>query len=315
ASDIPLLNWNGATTEPDWSAYPNWPVGGSTKQSGLYLATRLRASDALSFIAGARWSNWESRQSSLVTGDIYDDRKERNVFTPYAAVIYDLTPQLSAYGSYTTIFNPQYNKDVNGRALDPETGKNVELGLKGEWFNGRLNASVAVFQSGKNNLAVRDGDRLTPEGDFAYRAEDDTKARGWELEVVGEPMPGWRVQGSYAQVVLKDSAGERLATDTQPKHQFKLFTTWTPASLNRLTVGGGLLWQSERYEAQDPATRHIYTIKSYAVVNLMARYAFNKHLSLAVQLNNVFDKTYRSATDLHYYGAPRNLYATLKYQF
>jgi outer membrane receptor for ferric coprogen and ferric-rhodotorulic acid len=36
---------------------------------------------------------------------------------------------------------------------------------------------------------------------------------------------------------------------------------------------------------------------------------------LAVQLNNVFDETYRVHGVFSYYGAPRNLYTTLKYQF
>jgi len=162
---------------------------------------------------------------------------------------------------------------------------------------------------------VQDGNNVTPTGDDAYRAEDNTKGRGWELEVAGELMPGWRVQGGYTHVVTKDSSGVRLKVD-QPKSQFKLYTSWTPASLNQLTLGGGVTWESETYaDWVSESVRPLATQKSYAVVNLMARYAFSKQLGLTVNLNNVFDKAYRTDLSGHNYGAPRNIVATLKYKF
>lgn len=310
------IDWKGHFPEPDWSSYTASLTELETKQNGLYLATRLHATDDLSFLVGARLSDWETRTKDRRSHAVTDSRKESGVFTPYAAVVYDLTSSLSAYASYTEIFNPQNFRDVNNSILDPEEGSNVELGLKGEWFAGRLNASAAIFQSGKDNLAVRDGDRLTPEGDFAYVAADDTEGRGWELEVSGELAPGWHVQGGYTRMVLKDSDGQRLATEHQPKHMFKLFSSWTPSQLNRLTVGGGLRWQSETYDASNPALRSVHTQDSYTVVDLMTRYVFDDHLSLAVNLNNAFDKAYRhNLVAYHYYGPPRNLQATLKYQF
>jgi outer membrane receptor for ferric coprogen and ferric-rhodotorulic acid len=47
----------------------------------------------------------------------------------------------------------------------------------------------------------------------------------------------------------------------------------------------------------------------------MAQYRFNRHLNLAVQVNNVFDRTYRTDTTRHESGAPRNVQATLAYKF
>lgn len=313
--DVPVLDWNGSYPEPDWSTFPNNPYAERVRQSGLYVATRLSATDDPSFIIGGRWSNWKTKRHNLNTRAITDEREESMVFTPYAAVTYNLTPQLSAYVSYTTIFNPQNYKDFNGRMLDPTEGQNVEFGLKGEWFDGRMNTSAAIFQSGKDNLAVRDGDLTTPDGGFAYRAEDDTKGSGWELEASGELLQGWQIHGGYTRMVLEDSKGARLNTGTQHKHLAKLFTTWKPAGLNGLTVGGGVLWQSEIYDTSNPLLRSVKTQKSYAVVNLMASYAFNKHLRLSLNLGNVFDKSYRTLPGYHVYGAPRNIHASLKYQF
>jgi outer membrane receptor for ferric coprogen and ferric-rhodotorulic acid len=51
------------------------------------------------------------------------------------------------------------------------------------------------------------------------------------------------------------------------------------------------------------------------VVNLMARYAFDDHLSLTATLDNVFDKAYRTHVSYHEYGPLRNFMLTARYQF
>lgn len=319
---VQIFDWDGSYAEPDWSTFTNYPEKATTKQSGVYVATHLRPTDRLSILPGIRWSNWEIRRRDLTTGDVTDDREESSVLTPYLGVGYDLTDWLTAYASYTTIFNPQNFRDVTGRTVDPEKGKSRELGLKGEWFDNRLNASAAVFWSGKDNLAVADGDNLTPQGDQAYIAADDTKAHGFDAEVSGQLTQGWQIQASYTRTVLENNNGDRLSTEVQPEHQVKLFTAWTPPGLSRLTVGGGVLWQSKIYGtlSVDPQMNgnfidKVYTQDSYTVINLNANYAFNDRLKLAAQLNNAFDETYRVHGVFSYYGAPRNLYATLKYQF
>ncbi len=99
--------------------------------------------DDLSVILGSRWSNWKYTNKRLSSHPGYDpakpfldNRKHNGVFVPYAGVVYDLNSNFSVYGSYTEIFKPQNRKDVSGSLLDPEEGKNYEIGLKGEWLNG-----------------------------------------------------------------------------------------------------------------------------------------------------------------------------------
>ncbi|MFT4100552.1 MAG: TonB-dependent receptor, partial [Burkholderiaceae bacterium] len=247
------------------------------------------------------------------TRQVYN-RAESNILTPDLGVVYDFTKNLSAYASYTSIFNPQWARDQAGRLLDPEEGKTYELGMKGAWFDNRLNAAVAVFENRRNNLAVADGGK-TPEGGDSFAPVDNTKGRGWEAEISGELVPGWSLQAGYSHAVVRDSDGERLQT-VLPESTFKLFTTWTPRSFNKLTVGGGMFWRSKAYpDWTEGAMTDGMTIKAYSVVNLMARYRIDRHLSLAVNLNNLFDRDYRVSLSEHDYGSPRALRATLRYQF
>lgn len=311
---LPIIDDLGTYTEPDWSDAPTVAVAHSkTKQSGFYLATQFHATDHLSAIFGGRWSNWKYDDPNPAWSD---HRKFSNVFVPYAGVIYDLTDQISVYASYTEIFQPQSARNINGSLLDPEEGKNYEIGLKGEWFDGRLNASITAFESRKDNLAIYDYDLTGPTGDPVARAEDGTKGRGWELEISGELAPGWQLQGGFTRFLLRDSDNQRMNTELLPEHMFKLFTTYTPKNLPKLTLGAGINWQSKIYRSTAQGTlRDIYTQEAYAVANMMSAYRFNNKLSLNVNLNNVFNKEYRTRVHLHSYGPERNLSATVKYQF
>ncbi|GAA5015003.1 ferripyoverdine/pyocin S3 receptor FpvA [Acinetobacter puyangensis] len=327
--DLRVNGYYGATAHyanghivytPDWSSATNSSANDKKiNQRGGYISTRIRPLEHLAVILGARLSDWEYNRKNLngpINGTLTEHRKYSDEFTPYVGVVYDFNQNLAAYASYTTIFNPQTYYDVNGLVLDPEEGVNYELGLKGEWFNGRLNASMAVFQSNKDNVAVKDDSNLTPWGEQAYRAEDDTKGKGYEMEVAGELMLGWHMQAGFTYVKIKDSDGELLTPDL-PVKQFKLFTTYQIPQLPQLTIGGGVNWQSKTVSSE--ATEKYYDLfkqDAYAVVDLMARYEFNSHLSVAFNLKNAFDKEYRKGLLSRWeYGPERNWMATVKYKF
>lgn len=284
------------------------------RQGGLYAAARWRPSVVLSVITGARVSTYRNYSQSQWSTQESD---ESGVVTPYLGVVYDLSRNWSPYASYTRIFRPQSSRDINGNRLDPERGSNVELGLKGSFGKGALNLSAALFQTRKDNLAVQDGTNLTPGGDQAYRAADDTKARGYELEASGEIAPGWQLGAGYTRVVIKDSAGEALSTDFIPKHLFKLFTTWKPSAFQGLTLGGGAMIQSAVMvdSSYTEAERRQYREGGRALWNLMARYELSRSVDLTLNLQNLSDKRYRTQVSQHNIGAPRNLMATVRYRF
>jgi hypothetical protein len=54
------------------------------------------------------------------------------------------------------------------------------------------------------------------------------------------------------------------------------------------------------------------------LVDLMTRYQYSEHLSFTVNANNVFDKVYLTGLgnfDTTYYGEPRNLMVTTRWDF
>ncbi|PRA63198.1 TonB-dependent siderophore receptor [Pseudomonas sp. MYb187] len=296
-----------------------------TTQNGVYLTTRLSLADPLTLILGGRldWYDYDNH-----TGD-GDYKVTRNV-TRYAGLIYDINDTYSVYASYTDIFTPQTQKDIGGKLLEPIVGENYEIGIKGEYFDGALNASLAVFQVDQLNRASQADDQTGCPEITCYEASGKVRSQGLDLELQGALTEQWQVGAGYTYTrarYIKDqdpaNAHQPFTTDA-PEHLFKLSTVYRfQGPLEKLRVGGNVYWQSRMYN--DVAlTDGSYRIQqgSYAVTDLMAGYEVNKHLDLQLNANNVFDRVYYSAigSDVTWgstdtYGNPRNYMLTAKYKF
>jgi len=311
--------WNGSFPEPGWGT-PTFYENGTTTQQALYGVARFNVTDPLKVIVGARVTNYR-KKGDVSYASAYRLKHDGEV-TPYAGVIYDLNDKYSLYASYTDIFLPQNARDVTGRYLDPVVGKAMETGIKGEFLDGRVNASASVFHIKQNNLAQQTTDTVpgTNPPEAAYRAVDGATSKGFELEVAGELAPDWNLAAGYTHFRARDADGADV-NSLYPRQLFRLFTTYRlPGAWNGLTVGGGLNWQGKTYTYAPHPLGTIEKVeqKDYALVNLMARYEINKRLTAQLNINNLFDKKYYgmfAAYNQLTYGAPRNVTVSLKYKF
>ncbi len=305
--------------EPEWEDEPSSGEYTTTEQKGVYAATRLALSDNLKFIVGGRVSSWDRDGVSYGTQVSYGDS---GVFVPYTGVLYDLTDKHRIYASYTEIFKPQNSKNANGNFLDPLDGDSKEIGLKSTFLDDRLHTSIAVFKISQDNLAETDPNYVpTPEQQTAYIAAQGTESKGFEVEVVGQPVDGWNISLGYSQFDAEDASGSPVNTDT-PNKQFKLFTTYQFMELlPQLTIGGGVNWRDEVYSTgRNPGTGEMerFTQDGYSLVNLMARYELSESMSLQLNMSNVFDEKYYSQKGFvngYRYGKPRDYTLSFNYKF
>ncbi|CAI3807984.1 Ferric-pseudobactin 358 receptor [Pseudomonas sp. MM221] len=318
--DINYFTWENVTPKPGKDELsPSIKYDIFNRQSGYYVAGRFNFTDDLHLILGARASDYRFDYSlgiidSPNAPSTYN-MKEHGVVTPYAGLVYDLTDEQSVYVSYTDIFKPQSNIDASGKPLDPEVGKNYEMGWKGEFLNGRLNANVAVYLVQRDNFAEETTERA-PNGGNAYKAVDGAETKGVDLELSGEVLPGWNVFAGYSHSRTEDAAGNRLTTQL-PMDTFRFWNTYRlPGDWERLTMGGGVNWNSKSTLQYARYNSHV-TQDDYFVTSLMARYKINDNLAATLNVNNLFDKKYYAgmAGSYGHYGAPRNATVTLRYDF
>lgn len=326
-----IFDWNGDLPKQDFPK--NGKYERTQSQNGLYLATRLRPTDDLSFILGSRFSTFKYNEDySYYEGaglaDTHASYKEHGVVTPYAGVVYDLNDTYSVYASYTSIYQPQIYKDVSGKTLEPVEGNSYETGLKAAYFEGKLNASFALFQIDQDNVPQYVSTDDT--GQDRYKAISGATTKGVELELAGELAQDWNVSAGYTYARTRDKDEQRifgfpLAT-SKPEHVVRTFTTYRlPGALNQVTVGGGVSWQSAFYgQSYSPDLGNgeggatLLKQGGYTLVDLMTRFQYDEHLSFTANANNVFDKKYLTGLGnfgTTFYGEPRNLQITAKYDF
>jgi outer membrane receptor for ferric coprogen and ferric-rhodotorulic acid len=306
-------------------ARPNFPTVFNTSflESGdttsrretAYGLVRFNVADPLKIMIGGNVTHAKSDGFSYGANANYSLTR----FLPFTGVTLDLSDSISAYASYATIFNPQSQVDAARRLLDPIKGDNIEGGLKGEWMGGRLNASIAVFQARQKNTAEAAGFDATI-GQTLYRGVDAT-SQGIEFEFSGQLAPGLQATGGYTLMRVRGEDHEPVRTFV-PRNTARLNLSYSPEALSALKLGASFQYQSRIYNepgalsvtTQEPIR---ITQKSYALLDLLARYSLTDHVSVSANVRNVTNVKYISALnyDQGFYGAPRTVLGTLSVRY
>src|SRR5450830_78173 len=219
-----------------------------------YAATRLHLADRVKLLVGANYTQAESTGYAESSAHVLN----QSALSPYTGVVVDLNQNISAYGSYTKIFNPQYQVDVNHATLVAATGKSYELGLKGEFFERRLNASASVFRAKQNNLANYAG--MDSAGNYYYDGIN-AQSEGVEFNFGGQLVKNWQAGVSLITMRMTGDNGSSVRTYV-PRKQLRLSTTYRLPQLQQLKVGASLNYQSKTsYDTTNAAYQGGYSLQ------------------------------------------------------
>ncbi len=291
---VPLPNGYGSNTE--------------TKQEGVYARGKFQLADDWSFLLGGRLSWWDSEQTRTDTGAVVSPKyKEDNTFTPYAAMLFDVTDDVAFYVSYSDIFKPQSNLTKNQEQIDPRTGDQYELGMNSELLQGRVNVHAAIYRLQDKNRALPD-----PEDSQFSIAAGKVQSEGFEAEISGELTANWQITAGYAYTkteyleAIPSQEGQSFAPFT-PKNNVNLWSKYSfhEGVLQHFYFGGGLRAVSDFYSGTNALK---FSAPGYATASLLAGYEIDDHWKLALNIDNLFDKKYyekvSGAARQNFYGTP-----------
>ncbi|WP_225086885.1 TonB-dependent siderophore receptor [Pectobacterium colocasium] len=335
-SSANIYNWNpNSVAEPDWSNLSlyssRYREQYNIYQRGLFTTTRWELADDWKLILGGRYSAYSYDyyyDNHRNTNDKeYSSLHVRDKFVPYSGLLWNFADNYTLYASYAEIYKPQSARDKDDKLLPAVTGTNYETGVKGAFFDGDLNASLALFRIIQSNRALAEADSSVcrdPDSGCS-RAEGKVRSQGVELDVTGKLVEGWQIQTGYTLTnskYLEASESEKAAqfSPRTPKHMFKLYTSYTlPGELNQWTMGAGMTAQT----GTQTYPNRVFGLSQggYTLFNANVRYQYSKNLSFNLVGNNLTDKTYflnlnnRHRSGNNYYGDPRNFMLTAKWNF
>jgi iron complex outermembrane recepter protein len=289
---------------------------------GLYFQDQIKFPFNVYGNVGVRYDNATSTQY-LTDGDLV--RTVDTHFSPRGGLLWRPVNWLSVFGNYSTNFGPSNNQfNAPGQQVLPPTLANQwETGLKTEFFNGRLTSSFTYFDLTKTNVAVSD-----PTNPTVQIASGKQESRGYEFEVAGEILPGWRTVAAYtildyAKIKVgfnggvDDDSGNRMYNT--PRNYGSLWTTYDfqNAALHGLKIGGGVIGATKSQGTNDNS----FQLPGYMTMNLMTSYGLKvagKQVTLQLNANNLLDKTYYNGTNtgsMIGVAAPRNFMGSVKLEF
>ena len=308
-----------STVNPGASAFSTNPKF-NQEWYGLYFQDQIKFPFNIYGNAGVRYDNATSAQYADY-GSITTDQH----VSPRGGLLWKPLQWVSVFGNYSENFGPSNSmwNSPDQKVLPPTLANQWELGAKTEFFNGRLTSSFAYFDLSKTNIAVSD-----PTNPNIQITSGKQESRGYEFEVAGEILPGWRSVAAYthlayANVVVGwnggvgDDTGHRMYNT--PRNYGSLWNTYEfqQASLRGLKLGGGVVAASQSQGSND----NNFQLPGYATLNLMTSYGMKvagKRMTLQLNANNLLDKTYYTGTNtgsMIGVGTPRFFMGSVKLEF
>ncbi|WP_206602826.1 TonB-dependent siderophore receptor [Leptolyngbya ohadii] len=254
---------------------------------GFYLQDQIAFTDNLKLLLGGRFDLYSLRSFDALSNTTTEDNLSR--FTPRIGIVYQPIEEISLYTSYSQAFNPNtFDQTVDGELLEPETSEQFEVGVRGEFLDGRLIANLAAYEITKQNIAAPD-----PADSSFSIGVGEIRSRGIELDVAGEILPGWNVIASYAytdaEVTEASFFEEGNRPDNVAEHSGSFWTTYEiqQGSLEGLGFGLGLFLVGDRFGDFE----NTYTLPGYVRADAAIYYRRNNWRA-ALNFQNLLDEDY-----------------------
>jgi len=259
--------------------------------------------------------------TDLINFEQPDEEKiEQNKLLPRLGLVYSATPNINLYGTYTESFQPQNAAIVNnpllGGPFDPTFASMIEGGAKGEFFNNRLAANLAIYYIENNNILINANNPGNPD---LLEQRGQEQSRGFEIDINGAIGPNLSITANYAynEATITESDNEDeigRIKENAPQHSGGFFANYAINNgvLQGLNFNLGTNFVSERNTFEEALQ-----LPSYNVWDAGVSYRVNK-VKLAFTLNNVFDETHWVGGYSYvrlFPGAPRNFLLSIGYTF
>jgi catecholate siderophore receptor len=258
-----------------------------------YLTDTVHIGDLVDVTGGVRFDRFAAhfRPVAVIPGvpatSLVPLNHTDKVWSPRASIVFKPTQHARVYFSYGTSFDPSAEAlSLNAAQADlgPVKAKSYELGAKLDTMGGKLTATAAIFRTQIDNAQTTDIDHPT-----RLILGGNQRVDGVELGLSGHITDKWEVIAGYTYLDGKTVAsntpgivGKRLANVAR-----NAANLWTEYELtDKFEVGLGGNYLSKRYA--DLA--NTASVPSYVLVDAMASYALNEHLTLRVNVNNLTNK-------------------------
>ncbi|WP_058640906.1 TonB-dependent receptor [Pseudacidovorax intermedius] len=239
--------------------------------------------------------------------------------TGRAGLVWDVVPGANLYAQYATAADPPAGvlstasfANVRDNS-ELTTGRQVELGSKLDFWQGKGTATLAVYDIVRRNIATQD-----PANSSLTVLVGQQSSRGGEIAVGLQPTRDWSVQANWSYARARYDSYRQGGVDYAGK---------TPTNTPRTVAN---LWTSYAFAPQWQASVGIRRVgavygdaantlrwPAYTLLDLGLSYQVHRNAELTLRLRNATDRVYAAnlTGTMAYLGEPRTADLTLRVGF
>ena len=300
-----------------------------TNQSwhGYYLQDQMTIAERWHLLLGGRYDNTDMSSGysgvSMADAKAMEETKREHKFSPRVGLTYQVNSWLNVYGSYTEAFGgfADTTRTKDGNMVKPQSSDQYEAGAKTEFFDGRLSATMAVYQLTKKHISTPD-----PSDPLYVLDIGEAQSKGVEFDVSGKLNANLSAIASYAyndtEITQSNIAGEQgNRFPNAPRNSGSLWLKYDflEDMLSGLSLGGGVFAAG----SVEGDTANSFKLPGYARLDAFAAYKYKigqRQITAQLNVNNLLDKTYYNAGENLSRGAvfvaqPMNVIGSIRLDF
>ncbi len=286
-------------------------------QLGFYAQDQIKLGGWVALL-GVRQDQASTQTDNLLTSA--STSQSDHATTKRAALLHLFDNGVAPYVQYTESFQPSIGTTFGGDPFKPTTGQQKEVGIKYQPPGSKMLTTIAAYDLVQQNVLTPDPAHLN----FSVQT-GAIRSRGVEFESKLSLTDSFNMTAAYThlnQVVEQANDG---SVGKQPVGQpADMASLWGDYTFHGGKLGGFGFGGGVRYLGPSAGnTLNTFFIPGATLFDAAIHYDFGdqnprlKGLYLAVNAQNVFDKTYVAWCQNQgcYYGLRRNVIATLRYRW
>lgn len=320
------LNAAGQTTNLSSTALDN-ALSSSGQASGSFQAKIYSAyiSDVvnilpnLSAMLSMRVDHFTGKPTSYST----EESKATTTFSPKLGLVYQpIQDKVALFANYMNGFqnvDPVENQNADGTKswayFDPEHANQWEVGTKANLAGEKFSITASYY-----NILVKDKVMPDPNDQNRSIQGGEVESKGFEISVLGSPIPGMNVIAGYSYNDSNVKKGDPTyvgyrTEEAGPKNLINFWATYKvqQGALKNFGIGFGGNSSSRFYTLNRGGTG-AFPLPSYIIMNSSISYTEDKY-SIILKLDNIANKKYFSGWSTVTPQRLRTLSLSLNYKF
>ncbi|MFY0254568.1 TonB-dependent siderophore receptor [Chitinophaga sp. 30R24] len=288
-------NFNKDIVAPMFAKVP-FQIFDSNRENtySAYFSDVINITSQLLVMASLRLDNYHNLGAYYPNLDSTAGAYTQTALSPKFGLVYQVVKdRLSLFANYMNGFQNQSGSDYNGNTFKPQQANQIEAGVKVDLFNEKLNATLSYYDISVTNSTYDDPDHA------GFSLQDGTQlSKGFEAEVIANPIPGLNVIAGYTYNESKmDKAAPKLQglrpSSAGPASMANLWVSYrmVKGTMKGLGLALGGNYGSQSYQTN--TSTFVFTIPSYTVLDASLFYDRPAY-RIGVKVDNLTNEKYWS---------------------